>query len=56
VRLWKIIGVAGVVGIVATGVLVARSRRSWSDTDVEEIREHLRARFAAAGRAGTAAG
>lgn len=43
---WKIIGVAGLAGVAATGVLVARSRRAARDYDPDELRERLHRRLA----------
>jgi hypothetical protein len=44
VRVWKILGVAGLVGIAATGVVVARSERQRRAYTPEEVRERLRER------------
>jgi hypothetical protein len=41
----RLLGIAALVGVVATGVLVARSRRSWTDYDSEEIRRRLHERY-----------
>jgi hypothetical protein len=43
---WKYIGLAGLAGVAATGVVVARNRRSQRDYDPEELRERLRLRLA----------
>lgn len=50
-RLWKLLGVAGAAGVVATGVLVARDERSRRAYEPDEVRDRLRARLdeAAAG-------
>jgi hypothetical protein len=48
VRWWKVLGVAGFVGIAATGVLVARAERRRRAYTPEEIRARLRERHAAA--------
>jgi hypothetical protein len=45
---WKLIGVAGVAGVAATGVIVARNRRPESDLEPDELRERLRRRLAEA--------
>lgn len=51
----KLIGLAGVVGVAATGVLVARSERQRRAYTPEEIRSRLHARLdEAAGDAGPA--
>ena len=55
-RLWKIVGLAGAVGLAATGVAVGR-RRTWRSYDADELRERLHERLAEAERTaeGTAA-
>ncbi|RYV51645.1 hypothetical protein [Pengzhenrongella frigida] len=45
-RWWKVLGVAGLAGVAATGVLVARSDRRRRAYTPEEIREQLHARLA----------
>jgi hypothetical protein len=47
-RWWKILGLAGMAGVAATGVLVARSERRRRAYTPEQIRERLHARAAAA--------
>jgi hypothetical protein len=42
---WKLLGLAGVAGVAATGVVVARNRRPQSDYTPDELRERLRARL-----------
>jgi hypothetical protein len=42
---WKLLGLAGVAGVAATGVVVARNRRPQSDYSPEELRDRLRARL-----------
>jgi hypothetical protein len=44
VRIWKLLGVAGLVGIAATGVAVARAERKRRAYTPEEVRERLRER------------
>jgi hypothetical protein len=51
---WKLIGVAGLAGVAATGVVVTRKRRAHRDYDPDELRERLHQRVAEAAR-GTAA-
>jgi hypothetical protein len=41
---WKLIGVAGLAGVAATGVVVARRRRAQQDYDPEELRDRLHRR------------
>ena len=43
-RLWKIVGLAGLVGVAATGVVVARGQRQRNAYTPEEIRARLHAR------------
>jgi hypothetical protein len=45
VRIWKLVGLAGVVGVAATGVVVARSERERRAYTPEEIRARLHARL-----------
>jgi hypothetical protein len=45
-RWWKILGLAGVAGVAATGVVIARSERRRRAYTPEEIREQLHARAA----------
>jgi hypothetical protein len=45
-QLWKVLGVAGLVGITAGGVIMARrSTRQWTDFDADEVRSRLHERF-----------
>jgi len=48
VNFWKILGIAGVVGVAAGGVVLARAERRRRSYTPEEIRERLHARAAAA--------
>jgi hypothetical protein len=45
-RWWKIAGLAGLVGVAATGVVIAREERRRRAYTPEEIRERLHARLA----------
>ena len=47
-RWWKVLGVAGFVGVAATGVLVARAERRRRAYTPEEVRTRLRERLARA--------
>ncbi|MEA2277379.1 MAG: hypothetical protein QOC78_2339 [Solirubrobacteraceae bacterium] len=49
---WKLIGVAGLAGVAATGVVVARRRRTHHDLAPGELRERLHRRLAEARDAG----
>ena len=53
-RVWKVLGVAGLAGVAATGVVVARDHRRRTQMSPEEVRDRLRERLAAAeaGRGG----
>jgi hypothetical protein len=42
---WKLLGLAGVAGVAATGVVVARKRREHQDMDPDELRERLHRRL-----------
>jgi hypothetical protein len=48
VRWWKVLGVAGLVGLAATGAAVARSERRRRAYTPEEIRDRLHERHAEA--------
>jgi hypothetical protein len=43
---WKLIGVAGLAGVAATGAVVARRRRAHANYDPEELRARLHGRLA----------
>jgi len=45
-RTWKLLGIAGLAGVTATGVVVARRRRSQAEYDPDELRAKLHARLA----------
>jgi len=45
---WKVIGLAGLAGVAATGVIVARKRRAQRHYDPEQLRERLHQRLAEA--------
>ncbi|MFC0626361.1 hypothetical protein [Kribbella deserti] len=47
-RWWKVVGLAGLVGVAATGVVVARAERRRRAYSPDEIRDRLRARAAEA--------
>jgi hypothetical protein len=42
---WKLIGLAGVAGVAATGVVVARKRRTQQEYDPEDLRAKLHDRL-----------
>jgi hypothetical protein len=43
---WKLVGLAGIAGVAATGVVIARRRRPQREYDPEELRERLHRRLA----------
>ena len=43
---WKLLGLAGVAGVAATGVVVARKRREHQEMDPDELRGRLHRRLA----------
>lgn len=43
-RWWKVLGLAGVAGVAATGVVIARAERRRRAYTPDEIRERLRER------------
>lgn len=45
-RHWKLLGLAGVAGVAATGVVVARRRRGAVEYDADELRSRLHDRLA----------
>ncbi len=44
--LWKLLGVAGVAGVAATGVIVARDQRKRAQLTPDEVRDRLHRRLA----------
>jgi hypothetical protein len=42
---WKLIGLAGVAGVAATGVIIARDQRQRAELTPDEIRERLQERL-----------
>jgi hypothetical protein len=51
---WKLVGLAGLAGVVATGAVVARKRRAQRDYTPDELRERLHRRLAEGQRSGDA--
>jgi hypothetical protein len=43
---WKLIGLAGLAGVAATGVVVVRKRRAQREYQPDELRERLHRRLA----------
>ena len=44
-KLWKWLGLAGVAGVAATGVIIARDQRQRAQLSPEEVRERLQERL-----------
>ncbi|MBF6300961.1 hypothetical protein IU459_25940 [Nocardia amamiensis] len=50
-RWWKVLGLAGAAGVVATGVVVVRAERRRRAYTPDQVREQLHVRFAQAASA-----
>ena len=50
---WKLIGLAGVAGVAATGVIIARDQRQRAELTPDEIRERLQQRLREADETGS---
>jgi hypothetical protein len=48
---WKLVGLAGLAGVAATGVVVARRRRAPAEVSPDELRDRLHQRLAQVGSA-----
>jgi hypothetical protein len=46
---WKLVGLAGLAGVAATGAVVVRRRRATSDVSPDELRDRLHRRLAEVG-------
>lgn len=55
-RRWKLIGLAGLAGVAATGVVVARKRREHVEYDPDALRSKLHERLADVAPNGNGAG
>lgn len=44
-KVWKILGLAGLAGVAATGVIIARDERRRAELSPEEIRDRLHERL-----------
>lgn len=42
---WKLLGLAGLAGVAATGAVVARRRRTTADVSPDELRDRLHQRL-----------
>jgi hypothetical protein len=56
VKIWKALGLAGLAGVAATGVIVVRDQRKRSDLTPEEIKDRLHKRLGGDAGAGTTDG
>lgn len=54
-KLWKVLGLAGLAGVAATGAVVARDQRRRAQLTPEEVRQRLHRRHAEGGGASGAA-
>jgi hypothetical protein len=52
-RAWKVTGIAALIGVVATGVLVTRNERERRAYTPDEVRDRLQERLKEAERAAT---
>jgi len=52
-KLWKVLGLAGLAGVAAAGVIIAREQRQRTQLAPEDIRARLHKRVAEAGGADT---
>ncbi len=46
-KLWKVLGVAGLAGVAATGAIIARDQRKRAQLTPDEVRDRLQERLAA---------
>ena len=45
-KLWKVLGLAGLAGVAATGAIIARDQRQRADLKPDQIRDRLHQRLA----------
>ncbi len=45
-KVWKLLGVAGVAGVAATGVIIARDQRRRTQLSPDQVRKQLHQRYA----------
>ncbi len=48
-KIWKALGLAGLAGVAATGVVIARDQRKRSELTPEQIRDRLHQRLGGEG-------
>jgi hypothetical protein len=46
VKLWKILGLAGVAGVAASGAIIARDQRQRAQLSPDQVRDRLHERLA----------
>jgi hypothetical protein len=46
VKLWKVLGIAGLTGVAATGVIIARDQRRRAELTPDQVRKQLHERLA----------
>jgi hypothetical protein len=46
VKLWKVLGIAGLTGVAATGVIIARDERRRAQLTPDQVRKQLHRRLA----------
>ena len=44
-RLWKVLGIAGLTGVAATGIAIARDQRRRAQLTPDEVRDRLHQRM-----------
>jgi hypothetical protein len=47
VKLWKVLGLAGLAGVAASGAIIARDQRQRAQLTPEQVRDRLQERLAA---------
>ena len=45
-KLWKVLGIAGLTGVAATGAIIAREQRKRAQVTPDEVRSQLHQRLA----------
>jgi hypothetical protein len=50
---WKLVGLAGVAGVAATGVVLVRKHRAQREYDPDDLRERLHSRLSEVSRHGS---
>ena len=55
-KLWKVLGIAGLTGVAATGAIIAREQRKRAQVTPDDVRRQLHQRLADIENAGNTAG